>query len=122
MVTFKPLDENCPILQQLDEHVSPITLVNIFTVAPEDADHLIRAWENDAKWMKKQPGYISTQLHRAIGQSSMFMNYAIWDSVEDFRNAFNHPEFKETMAAYPSSAVASPHLFEKIAVPSLCTA
>lgn len=122
MVTFKPLDENCPIHQQLDENVSPVVLVNVFTVGEDDADDLVKAWENDANWMKKQPGYISTQLHRAIGQSFMFMNYAIWDSVDDFKNAFNHPDFKAAMSAYPSSAVASPHLFERIAAPNLCTA
>lgn len=38
------------------------------------------------------------------------MNYAIWESVEHFRNAFSHPEFQKAMDAYPSSAVASPHL------------
>ncbi len=49
------------------------------------------------------------------------MNYAIWDSVEAFRNAFNHSEFKDTLKEYPSTAIASPHLFEKIAVTNLCT-
>ncbi|MBK1789529.1 antibiotic biosynthesis monooxygenase [Persicirhabdus sediminis] len=121
MISFKPLDETCPIHQQLDETASPVVLVNVFTVAPEEADQLIKAWENDANWMKQQPGYISTQLHRAIGQSSVFMNYATWDSVEDFKNAFNHPDFKAAMGAYPSSSVASPHLFEKVAVTNLCT-
>jgi heme-degrading monooxygenase HmoA len=73
-------------------------------------------------WMKKQPGYISTQLHRAIGDSFVFMNYAVWESVEHFRRAFTHPEFQSAIAAYPSSAVASPHLFEKMTVANLCVA
>jgi hypothetical protein len=33
-----------------------------------------------------------------------------------------HPEFKAKISAYPSSAVATPHLFQKIAVPGICTA
>ncbi len=121
MVELKPLDKNVPIFNQLEIDQSPVVLVNIFYVAAEDIPALIRAWENDAKWMKKQPGYISTQLHQGIGGSTVFMNYAIWDSVEDFRNAFNHPEFKDTLKEYPSTAIASPHLFEKIAVTNLCT-
>ena len=121
MVELKPLDKNVPIFQQLETNQSPVVLVNIFDVAEDDVPALIKAWENDASWMKKQPGYISTQLHRAIAGSTLFMNYAVWDSVEDFRNAFNHPEFQETLKEYPSSAVASPHLFEKVAAPNLCT-
>ena len=121
MVELKPLDPKVPIFQQVQTDVSPVVLVNIFDVAEEDIPVLMKAWEDDAKWMKKQPGYISTQLHRGIAGSTVFMNYAIWDSVEDFRNAFNHPEFQEAMKAYPSSAVTSPHLFSKLSVPNLCT-
>ncbi|MCF6250008.1 MAG: antibiotic biosynthesis monooxygenase [Methylococcaceae bacterium] len=118
---MKPLDKNVSIMEQIKEDVSPVVLVNIFDVDEKDIPALIKAWEDDANWMKQQPGYISTQLHRGIAGSTVFMNYAIWDSVEDFRNAFGHPEFQEAMKAYPSSAVASPHLFSKVAVPNLCT-
>ena len=72
--------------------------------------------------MKQQPGFLSTQLHRAIGDSCMFMNYAVWDTVDHFRAAFTHPDFVSALAAYPSSAVAQPHLFSKVAVPNLCAA
>ena len=95
-------------------------LVNIFDVAPDDIPALLKAWEDDANWMKKQPGYISTQLHRGIAGSTIFMNYAVWESVAYFRNAFSHPDFQEAMKAYPSSVVASPHLFKKLSVPNLC--
>jgi hypothetical protein len=72
--------------------------------------------------MKCQPGYISTQLHSAIGGSSMFLNYAVWETVAHFRAAFTHPAFTSALGAYPASAVARPHLFVKLAVPNLCTA
>jgi hypothetical protein len=37
-----------------------------------------------------------------------------------FRNAFRDPDFQATFARYPSSTVASPHLFQKVAVPGIC--
>lgn len=120
MVTFKPLDPNIPITEQMKIDQSPVTLVNVFDVAEDDIPALMKAWENDANWMKQQPGYISTQLHRGIAGSTIFMNYAIWESVEHFRNAFNHPDFQKSLDAYPSSAVTQPHLFSPIAVPNLC--
>ena len=121
MIEINPLDKNVPIFEQLNSEESPVVLVNVFDVAEDDIPALIKAWEADAIWMKKQPGYISTQLHRGIAGITVFMNYAVWDSVKDFRNAFSHPDFQETLKAYPSSAVTSPHLFSKVAVPNLCT-
>jgi len=120
MLSLRSLDESVPIQQQLSAEASPAILINLFTVAPEDVDGLLAAWERDANWMKKQPGYISTQLHRGIAGSCTFLNYAVWESVGHFRAAFTNPEFRAALAAYPSSVVASPHLFEKVAVPNLC--
>lgn len=122
MLQFRPLDPDFPINRQLAVAASPAVLVNIFTVAAEDAEVLLKAWEKDALWMKRQPGFISTQLHRALGGSYVFMNYAVWESVDHFRQAFTHPEFQNAMQAYPSSTVASPHLFEKMTVANLCVA
>jgi heme-degrading monooxygenase HmoA len=120
MLQLKPLDQKVPIFQQLNTEVSPVVLVNIFEVATEDISALLAAWEADANWMKQQPGYISTQLHQGIAGSSVFMNYAVWESVAHFRAAFSHPDFKKALEHYPSSAVASPHLFTRLAVPNLC--
>jgi len=122
MLNLRPLDPACPIEQQLQGTASPCVLVNLFSVAEADTAALLAAWEKDATWMKRQPGFLSTQLHRAIGGSCMFMNYALWDSVDDFRAAFTHPDFVNALAAYPSSAVAQPHLFARVAVPNLCAA
>ena len=72
--------------------------------------------------MKRQPGFISTQLHRAIGDSWTYVNYPVWDSTAQYRAAFTNPEFIAGLAAYPSSVVATPHLFQKVAVPGICVA
>ncbi|MEM8812480.1 MAG: antibiotic biosynthesis monooxygenase family protein [Pseudomonadota bacterium] len=122
MVAFKPLDPKVSIQQQLGVDAGPVVLINVFTVDASEQKALIEAWRSDALWMQKQPGYISTQLHKAVGESSMYLNYAIWESVSDFRAAFSNPEFQNALGHYPESAVAAPHLFEKIAVPNCCKA
>ncbi|MBV8108815.1 MAG: antibiotic biosynthesis monooxygenase [Hyphomicrobiales bacterium] len=122
MLALRPLDATFPIEQQLQFSATPVVLVNLFTVCEADVPALLAAWERDANWMKRQPGFISTQLHRAVGGSCMFMNYAVWESVGHFRTAFTHPDFAAALGAYPSSAVAQPHLFSKVAVPNLCAA
>lgn len=121
MLQLRPQDPLVPITQQLGETLSPVVLINVFHVDAKDVDALLQAWEKDANWMKQQSGYISTQLHRGIGGSCVFLNYALWESVAHFRQAFTHPDFMNALGAYPSSAVASPHLFSKVAVANLCT-
>jgi hypothetical protein len=73
-----------------------------------------------AAFTKQQPGFVSTQLHRAIGESPTYLNYAVWDSTAHLRAAFTHPVFRAKLSAYPSSATASPPLFQKVAVPGVC--
>ncbi|MFT3986835.1 antibiotic biosynthesis monooxygenase family protein [Aestuariivirga sp.] len=122
MSMLKPLDPAFPIQSQLSIDASPVILVNVFTLAAADEAAFLAAWEDDAAFMKAQPGFISTQLHRAIGPSPTYLNYAVWQSTADFSAAFSHPTFRGKLAAYPSSAVALPHLFQKVAVSGICTA
>jgi heme-degrading monooxygenase HmoA len=119
---LRPLDPAFPIDRQLTIDASPVVLVNVFTLDKTDEEAFLKAWQGDAHVMKRQPGFVSTQLHRAIGESPTYLNYAIWGSTADFRAAFTHPEFRSKLSAYPSSTVGSPHLFQKVAVPGLCTA
>ncbi|MEM7533944.1 MAG: antibiotic biosynthesis monooxygenase family protein [Chloroflexota bacterium] len=123
MSGFRELSESVSLAQQMEStEEGPIVLINVFTIDPADEEPLIAAWKHDAEYMKEQPGYISTQLHKGVGGSPTFVNYAIWESVESFHNAFQKPEFQSRIAQYPSSAVTSPHLFKKIAVSGLCVA
>ena len=120
MPLLRPLDPAFPIERQITIDASPVVLVNVFTLDRADEETFLKAWQDDAIFMKRQPGFISTQLHRAIGESPTYLNYAVWESTADFRAAFTHPEFRTKLSHYPSSAVASPHLFQKVAVPNVC--
>ncbi|WP_343727453.1 antibiotic biosynthesis monooxygenase family protein [Burkholderia seminalis] len=122
MPHFKPMDPAFPIQQQIAIDAEPVVLVNVFTLAPADEADFLAAWKDDAAFMKQQPGFISTQLHRALGDSPTYLNYAIWASTATFRAAFTHPAFVAKLSAYPPSAVASPHLFQKVGVAGICTA
>ena len=122
MLQFQPLDPAFPIDRQLELETGPVVLVNLFTLDKADEAAMLQAWKDDAQFMQRQPGYISTQLHRAIGDGCTYLNYAIWESTAAFRAAFSHPDFQAKFPDYPSSVVAAPHLFEKVAVPGFCVA
>jgi heme-degrading monooxygenase HmoA len=116
------LDGRVTLRDQMSVNSGPVVLVNTFSVAPEEIEQLLEAWAADAAFMKAQPGFISTQLHRGVGPSSLFLNYAVWESAAAFAGAFGHPAFRASLAKYPPSTVATPHLFHRVAVPGICVA
>ncbi|WFU02021.1 antibiotic biosynthesis monooxygenase [Rhizobium sp. CB3171] len=122
MSPMRPMDPSFPIDRQITVEAAPVVLVNLFTLDKADEETFLNAWQDDAAFMKRQPGFISTQLHRAVGESPAYLNYAVWETMADFRAAFTHPEFKKKISVYPSSSVASPHLFQKVEVPGICVA
>ena len=122
MTNLKEMNPTVGIKDQvMSEEDGSIVLVNVFTVDPTEEEALVKAWKHDADFMKNQPGYISTQLHKGIAGSTTYINYAIWENVESFRNAFTNPEFQKRISVYPASATISPHLFKKLAVSGHCT-
>ncbi len=116
------MDEQTTFMQQLQEDTGPIVLINEFNVASADVESFLAVWADDAGFMKQQPGFICTQLHRGTTGSSTFVNVAVWESSTALRQAFSSPEFQERSARYPESAVAAPHVFQKVAVPGICVA
>jgi hypothetical protein len=69
MSLLRPLDPAFPIERQLGIDIGPVVLVNVVTLDKADEQSFLEVWQDDAVFMKRQPGFISTQLHRAIGES-----------------------------------------------------
>ena len=117
------VDQNVTIRQQLsDPAADPVILINTFSVAAEDVDAMLAAWADDAHYFKGQPGFIATQLHRGTTGSTTFLNYATWETVGHFAQAFSNPVFQAKLAAYPESTRSAPHLYRPVAVSGICVA
>jgi heme-degrading monooxygenase HmoA len=74
-----------------------VILINSFEVpAGREAD-FSAAWHDSAQFMARQPGYISTRLHRALAGDARyrFVNVAEWASEQDCRAAVSAPGFRE---------------------------
>ena len=93
MLALRPLDPSFPIERQIALDTGPVVLVNVFMVDKTEEPAFLETWQTDAAFMKQQPGFISTQLHRATGESPIYLNYATWESTAAFRTAFSHPQF-----------------------------
>jgi heme-degrading monooxygenase HmoA len=119
---LQEMDEQVTYREQLQAEGGPIVLINVFNVAPEDAERFLEVWTKDAEFMQEQPGFISAQLHRGTAGSGTFVNVARWESARALGRAFGSPEFQASLADYPESTVASPHVFEEVEVPGIVAA
>ena len=81
MAKFVEMDDKVKFKDQIEEKImGSVILINKFNVKPNKIEEFLKDWEEDAARFKQQPGFISTQLHRGIGKSSVFINYAVWES------------------------------------------
>jgi heme-degrading monooxygenase HmoA len=126
MAKFVEMDDRVKFKDQIEEKIDgSVILINKFNVAPGKVEQFLKDWGEDATNFKQQPGFISTQLHKGIGKSSVFINYAVWESMEHYKKAINKILFRSKsqspLLKYDDeSLVLSPHLFKKVAVPGIC--
>ena len=89
-----------------------VILINPFEV-PEgtDDENFLRGWERAAEYMRQQPGFVGSRLHRALAPDARFrfINVAEWASPEDFRAAVSSEQFRELARESPA---AFPALYE----------
>jgi len=116
------LDPSTPLMSQLHEQDSPITLINTIIVPREMMDEFLTVYQQDAAFMKASPGFISTQLHRGTADSQVLVNVAVWESTAALAAAYLNPEFQAAASKYPDGIVAYPHVFKKIPVEGVCVA
>ena len=92
-----------------------VILINPFEVAAEQADEFLRSWGEARDYMKRQPGFITTKLHRAVRPDARFgfVNIAEWESPEDFMEAVQSPEFQKLAQGSPPNF---PALYEIVQV------
>jgi heme-degrading monooxygenase HmoA len=96
--------------------MSRVVLINPFEVPKGKEDECLAFWERAAEFMKRQPGFISTRLHRAVSPEARFyfINVAEWESAEHFYAAVGSEEFKRLIDPYMEVFPHYPGLYEVI--------
>jgi heme-degrading monooxygenase HmoA len=120
MVEITELDEKITFKTQLEEDVGAVILINKFSMNPEDVDKFLKTWASAAEIAKKLPGVISLQLYRGIAGSGVFVAYVVFESTEIIKQLYNSPDFQSKISEYSASIMVSPHIFKKVAVPTIC--
>ena len=79
-------------LQQFEHNTGPVVLMSAFLVAPDQIDNVLDGFRKQFAIMRKRAGLISAQLHCCVAGSSLFMNYIVWEWVDDFKRGYELPE------------------------------
>ena len=91
---------------------TPLTLINVFTVAPENQDELLRLLTDVTEQnVRHHAGFVSASLHRGIDGRKVTM-YAQWASVEDYESMRQNPGPAPALAQALKIATFDPGMYE----------
>ena len=90
-----------------------VVLINPFEVPLDKGEDFVASWSEVADYMRRQPGFQGTRLHRALSPEARFgfINVAESESPQHFQAAVTHPQFQEMTKGAPP---ASPSLYEVV--------
>lgn len=97
----------------ISEKDGVLTVINIFTVEPEQQKQLVQHLVSNLETAKKQPGFISANIHQSL-DGTRVVNYAQWTSQESLELALQNQEFMSPV----KKAVEYPHEFHRYEVVS----
>jgi heme-degrading monooxygenase HmoA len=88
-----------------------VILINPFEVPAGTDDEFLRGWERAADYLRQQPGFVSSRLHRALRPDARFrfINVAEWASPQEFEAAVTSEQFREIAKG---AGPGSPSLYE----------
>jgi heme-degrading monooxygenase HmoA len=77
----------------------PVTLINAFTVPPEESERFLHRWKDNARIMAGQPGFIRARMYRSLVDDVelRFINVAEWGSGKALDAARADPQWRASM-------------------------
>ncbi len=96
--------------------MSKVVLINPFEVPKGREEEALAFWDRVAAFMRRQPGYIATRLHKAVSPDARFtyVNVAEWETAEHFQKAVSSAEFLELTAGSQERLPHYPALYEVV--------
>lgn len=93
-----------------------VILINVFEVPDGKSAEAMVFWDRVAAFMRTQPGFVSTRLHRAVVPWARFqlINVAEWESVDHFETVKNSDAFRQMVGPYMQEFPHFPGLYEVV--------
>jgi heme-degrading monooxygenase HmoA len=98
-----------PHIRTDKQHVTQITVIES---EPEKQAEALSLMTERARFMARQPGFISISVHRSL-DGRRIVNYVQWQSRDLLQSAHKSPEFRKEWGHFDQLADAiDPHLYE----------
>ncbi len=93
-----------------------VTQINVVEAEDGRQDELLALMTERARFMSRQPGFVSISLHRSLDGKTI-VNYVQWASREELSAAHHKDEFREKWPQVGAAAEdISPSLYEVVHV------
>src|SRR5437763_12337869 len=77
----------------------PVTQITMIEAEPEKQAEALSLMAERARFMQRQPGFISISLHRSL-DGRRIVNYVQWQSRDLLRAAHQSPEFRKAWSRF----------------------
>jgi heme-degrading monooxygenase HmoA len=99
-------------LREISQNNGVTTLINVFSVTPDQQQSFLEKLKVGDLLMREQPGYISTNFHLSL-DGTRITNYAQWESQKAFEAALDKQKSGSNTKPFQEVAAhADPHLYE----------
>ena len=78
---------------KISKDTNLVTVINQFSVAPENQKILLQLLDKLRVVVEKQPGFISANVHRSL-EGKHVLSYAQWETKEDYQAVYTNSESK----------------------------
>ncbi len=99
-------------MTQIQADTQPVTQITIVESEPDKQAEALSLMTERARFMARQPGFISVSLHRSL-DGRRIVNYIQWQSRDLLRSAHQSPEFRKEWGHFDQlTDEIDPHLYE----------
>ena len=90
----------------------PVTQITVIEAEPEKQQEALSLMAERARFMARQPGFVSISLHRSL-DGRRIVNYVQWENRELLQSAHKSPDFRKEWRKFDElTDQIDPHLYE----------
>jgi heme-degrading monooxygenase HmoA len=100
------------IMPQIQTDNQPVTQITVVEAGPDKQAETLALMAERARFMAKQPGFVSISLHRSL-DGRRVVNYVQWQNRQLLQSAHKSPEFRKEWEHLDAlTGEIDPHLYE----------
>src|SRR5688572_33421542 len=90
----------------------PVTQITVIEAEPDKQAEALSVMTERARYMSRQPGFVSISLHRSL-DGRRIVNYVQWEDRELLQQAHQSPDFRKAWGKFDDvTDQIDPHLYE----------